>query len=105
MSVFNKLFAHALVHHQHLIIQCSDEEWFKISGQDSEIRLHYFYDPYPNTRIHRMAPEEVNLNFRIRRMKINRPTVAIFKQGQDKWNRQDTAIFSMHPKNKTIYYY
>lgn len=98
--------AHALVHHDYIVIQCSEKFWSRLTGLRYQKQLYYFYDIGKAKRIQKIPSERHNLKFRSSKFNGRRPTMAILKAGHNNHNRQDILIYSqMHQLNQEVIFY
>lgn len=98
--------AHALVHHDYIVIQCSEGFWSRLTGLRYQRQLYYSYSIGNAKRIEKIPSERHNLKFRRSNFIGKRPTMAILKIGHNNYNRQDILINQqMNPKNKKVIYY
>lgn len=98
--------SHALVHHDYIVIQCSEDFWSRLTGLRYQRLLYYVHDIGNVKRIQKIPSERHNIKFRRSKLNGKRPTMAILKTGHNNYDRQNILINQqMHPKNKEVIYY
>lgn len=98
--------SHALVHHDYIVIQCSEDFWSRLTGLRYQRQLYYVHDIGNVKRIQKIPSERHNIKFRRSKLNGKRPTMAILKTGHNNYDRQNILINQqLNPKNKEVIYY